>query len=145
MTVVTFLMLPSRIFAAPSAPADASHVAPKLSFILVPESEESPASDLRLIVFTSPTDPMAGEPSADEDYAASLASTTFPSDYVQLPDETPPGAKVPEPASMMLVGSGLLALARASRIKRPRWTLSRAKPVAMECAVSRETHFRQAA
>lgn len=34
-------------------------------------------------------------------------------------DETPPGARVPEPATMVLVGIGMITMSRISRIRRP--------------------------
>ena len=49
-----------------------------------------------------------------------FADGVLPTDLDGAPDETPPpGNRVPEPASLMLVGTGLLAVARASRMNRP--------------------------
>ncbi len=43
-------------------------------------------------------------------------------------DETPPGAKVPEPATMVLLGMGMITMSRISRIKRPLQKQSRQMP-----------------
>ena len=41
-------------------------------------------------------------------------------------DETPSGEKIPEPTTLVLVGTGLIAVACASRRKWPRWKFGRA-------------------
>jgi PEP-CTERM motif len=66
-----------------------------------------------------------------------LAARFRPADLNGMPDETPPGNKVPEPASLMLVGTGLLAVARVSRMKKPRWRYAGSASSAIGCAVPR--------
>ena len=70
------------------------------------------------------TDLGSAAPSRFMAIAMSEGNEAFLADGIPLtdlngaPDETPRGNKVPEPASLMLVGTGVLAVARASRMNR---------------------------
>lgn len=143
ITVVTFLMLPALVFANPTAPPGGTSATPAMAFVQTPQPSEVSAPALALTAEALATNSDLAPAASDE--GVLLDATSISSASAELPDEKPPGAKVPEPASLMLVGSGLLAIARASRMRRPRWTATRAAPVVMECAVSRKILARQAA
>lgn len=136
------LMLPVRSFATPTDRAPRS---PALTFLEVPQAEEEQASGISSTAFAVAENmEFTADAIAGSDVVA-LAVGTLPTDATELPNETPPGTKVPEPASLMLIGSGLLAITRASRMKRSGRKLSCAAPIAMECAVPGKALTRQAA
>jgi hypothetical protein len=139
-------MLPVHGFATPTANLDSARRAPGLAFLEVPEPREAQALGISSLPFAvaENIDFTADAMTEAEADAVALAAG-LPADGTRLPDETPPCTKVPEPASLMLIGSGLLAVARASRMKRPCRTLSCATPIAMENAISRKALARQAA
>jgi hypothetical protein len=57
----------------------------------------------------------------------------------QPPDDAPTGTRVPEPATLVFVGTGLIAISRASRMKPPGWNFFRRSAVAapINCPASR--------
>jgi hypothetical protein len=62
-------------------------------------------------------------------------------DLSNLPqEETPTGTKVPEPATLGLMGTGLIAIARVLRmIKRPQRTSVRLAGATITCIAPRES------
>ena len=119
ITVVTFLMLPALVFANPTAPPGGTSATPAMAFVQTPQPSEVSAPALALTAEALATNSDLAPAASDEGVLLD--------------------------ASLMLVGSGLLSIARASRMRRPRWTATRAAPVVMECAVSRKILARQAA
>jgi hypothetical protein len=57
----------------------------------------------------------------------------------QPPDDAPTGTRVPEPATLVFVGTGLIAISRASRMKQPRWNFQRRNAITgpISCPVPR--------
>ena len=145
VVIVTVFMLPVRTLATPITILHDFPAARGVDFPQLPFGDEGQFSISTLKAGTVESNFEFTAASLGNESVAALASTSLRSDSTELPDERPLGTKVPEPASLMLVGSGLLVVARASRMKPPSRTMSRATLVVMECAVCRKILARQAA
>jgi PEP-CTERM motif len=89
---------------------------PQLEFVQVPYADNASASPA---VWRDPALSIpSGFTAAAFGDADKHPSATLPTDLDSMPDETPPGNKVPEPASLLLLGTGLLAVSCGSRMKR---------------------------
>ena len=65
--------------------------------------------------------------------------SAFLSEVVVAPvDQTPSEGKVPEPATLVLLGSGLIAVASASRRKRPWWKFGRVSAARIRYRLAQE-------
>ena len=135
---VIFLMSPQLSFATPCRILDSSgglHASPELDFVQVPHAEDSSSSNAKRTFVTLAAASEFTAAATAEDVNSYLRATDLPSDLTGVPDETPPGTKVPEPGSLMLVGTSLLVIARASRLRMRWWKFPRNAPVAINCAL----------